>query len=133
MDKTEREKGEKYLKNWGKSISNIEKLQVEINTIRKNNDVLEKIYLENKSDIIDCYNSILNEKLLELKKAIKDYKLIENILNDLEDYKRKVIEYRYIYKNSWQAVALKVHISLRYCFYIKNLVIKKILETIEEE
>mgnify|MGYP003371899694 CR=1 FL=1 len=122
MDKEKRKKGENYLKNWGK--------QIEINRIKKNNDVFATIQIENKDEIVNVYNNIINEKLLNLKQKIYEYKLVDDIINSLEDYQKDIIRFRYIYKNSWQAIALKAHISVRQCFNIKNLVINKILKDI---
>ncbi len=130
MDKEKRKKGENYLKNWGKSILDIENLQIEINRIKKNNDVFATIQIENKDEIVNVYNNIINEKLLNLKQKIYEYKLVDDIINSLEDYQKDIIRFRYIYKNSWQAIALKAHISVRQCFNIKNLVINKILKDI---
>nr|WP_317356810.1 hypothetical protein [uncultured Tyzzerella sp.] len=130
MDKEKRKKGENYLKNWGKSILDIENLQIEINRIKKNNDVFANIQIENKDEIVNVYNNIINEKLLNLKQKIYEYKLVDDIINSLEDYQKDIIRFRYIYKNSWQAIALKAHISVRQCFNIKNLVINKILKDI---
>lgn len=130
MDKEKRKKGENYLKNWGKSILDIENLQIEINRIKKNSDVFSNIQIENKEDIINVYNNIINEKLLNLKQKIYEYKIVDDIINSLEDYQKDIMRFRYIYKNSWQAIALKAHISVRQCFNIKNLVINKILKDI---
>lgn len=133
MDKSKRKKGEAYLKKWGSSIAEIEKLQIDIHSIRKNNTAFENIDLDNKSDIKECFEIVLSEKLLKLQNIIRDYKFVEDIINDLEQYQRDTIKYRYIHKNSWQATAFKVHISLRQCFNIKNAVIEKILERLDEE
>ncbi len=130
MDKEKRKKGEKYLKNWGQGILDIENLQTEINKIRKNNNVFDSIQIDNKSDIVNIYNNIINEKLENLKNLIYEYKFVDDIISNLEEYQKDVIRFRYIYKNSWQAIALKVHISLRQCFNVKNLVINKILKSV---
>ena len=130
MNKEKRKQGEKYLKNWGQSIIDIERIQNDINKAKKENDVFNNIQIKDKSDIINIYNEVLDEKLKNLKQVICDYKFVDDIITDLEEYQKDIIKYRYIYKNSWQAVALKAHISLRQCFNIKNLVINKILEHI---
>ncbi|WP_317367724.1 hypothetical protein [uncultured Tyzzerella sp.] len=130
MDKEKREKGEKYLKNWGQGILDIQNLQTEINQIRKNNDAFDTIQIENKEDIVNIYSSVINEKLVKLKNLMYEYKIVDDVISNLEDYQKDVIRFRYIYKNSWQSVALKVHISLRQCFNIKNLVINRILKSI---
>ena len=130
MDREKRKAGENYLKKWGQSILDMENLQREINQIRRNNDVFDTIQMDSKQDIINIYNIIVDEKLLKLKNIMYDYKFIDDIVSNLEDYQKKVIKFRYIYKNSWQTVALKAHISLRQCFNVKNLVINKILQSI---
>ncbi len=130
MDKEKRLKGEKYLKEWGNGILEIEKLQLEINKIRKDNNAFDSIQIDRKNDIINIYTNIINEKLKALKDAIYKYKMIDDIVSDLEEYQKDVIKFRYIYKHSWQSVALKAHISLRQCFNIKNIVINKILQNI---
>ncbi len=130
MNKEKRKQGEKYLKNWGQSIIDIERIQNDINKAKRENDVFNNIQIKDKSDIINIYNEVLDEKLKNLKQVICDYKFVDDIITDLEEYQKDIIKYRYIYKNSWQAVALKAHISLRQCFNIKNLVINKILEHI---
>ena len=130
MDKEKRKAGENYLKKWGQCILDIENLQREINQIRRNKDVFDTIQMDSKEDIINTYNIVVDEKLLKLKNTIYDYKFVDDIVSNLEDYQKKVIKFRYIYKNSWQTVALKAHISLRQCFNVKNLVIKKILQSI---
>ena len=130
MEKEQRILGEKYLKKWGQGILSIEKIQEEINKIRKEKDIFETVQIENKSDMIEIYNTLIDNKLQNLKHTISNYKFGDDIINDLEDYQKDIIKFRYIYKNSWQSVALKAHISLRQCFNIKNLVIHKILEHI---
>lgn len=130
MNKEKRLEGEKYLKNWGRGIIDIENLQAEINKIRKHNSIFENIQLKDKNDIVDIYNKIIDEKLKKLENTVYEYKFIDDIVSDLEEYQKDIIKYRYIYKNSWQAVALKAHISLRQCFNVKNKVINKILQKI---
>ena len=132
MDKSKRQKGEIYLREWAQSFLKIEKLQVEINNINKKNSIFQDIYLDEKTDIENAYKEVLKEKKVQLKKVIKDYMLVDDIVNELEGYKKDIIYLRYIHKNSWQAIALKVHISLRQCFNIKNDVINKILDTMSE-
>lgn len=130
MDKEKRKKGEQYLRNWAQGILDMENLQIEINKIKKDNEILNNIQIKNKEDIINIYNKLINEKFLKLKKVIYEYKFVDDVINSLEEHQKKVIFSRYIYKNSWQMVALKVHMSLRQCFNIKNLVINKILKEI---
>ena len=121
------------MQKWAKSILKIEKLQEEINNINKKNSIFEDIYLDEKTEIQNAYKEVLEEKKIQLKNTIKDYMLVEDVVNDLEEYKKDIIRFRYIHKNSWQAIALKVHISLRQCFNIKNDVINQILTNISEE
>ncbi|WP_250278877.1 hypothetical protein [[Clostridium] colinum] len=130
MDKEKRKKGENYLRKWGQGILDIENLQMEINKIRKENNIFENIQIDNKNDIVSIYNSVVNEKLEKLKNTIYEYKFIDDIIDGLEEYQKDIIKLRYIYKNSWQSIALKVHISLRQCFNIKNFVINKILQEV---
>ncbi len=130
MDKEKRKKGEKYLENWGQGILDMENLQIEINQIRRNNNVFDSIQIKDKKDITDIYNTIVNEKLEKLKALIYEYKFVDDIISNLDDYQKDIIRFRYIYKNSWQTIALKAHISLRQCFNIKNSVINKILQKI---
>lgn len=130
MDKEKRKCGEKYLKKWAQSIIDIERLQTEINRIKKEGDIFSDIQIKDKTETINIYNELLDEKLEKLKEAIYDYKFVDDIIIDLEKYQKDIIKYRYVYKNSWQSIALKAHISLRQCFNIKNLVINKILEHI---
>ena len=68
MDKEKRKKGEQYLRNWAQGILDMENLQVEINRIKKDNDILNSIQIKNKEDIVNIYNKIINEKFLKLKK-----------------------------------------------------------------
>lgn len=130
MNKEKRKKGEEYLKKWASAILEIEKAQTEINLIKKGvmPKIEEKMIVQEKIETIDCYKNIIDEKIAYLKNIIKSYKFIEDIINSLEEYERKVIEGRYVYKKDWQAVAFNSHISLRQCFNIKNKVINEILE-----
>ncbi len=131
MDKKAREKGEMYLKKWASAILEMEEIQTEINLIKKGTmpkKIEEKILLQDKNEIVDCYKIVIDEKREQLKNTIKIYKFIDDIINSLEDYERKVIGNRYFNKKAWQAVAFNSHISLRQCFNIKNKVINKILE-----
>lgn len=132
MDKSKRKKGEFYLHKWAEGLLSMEKIQSEINTIRKSNNAFQDIYLENKSDIEDCYKVVLAEKLSNLKNIIETYKFVEDIINNLEPYERDTIRWRYIHKNSWQTISFKANVSLRHCFNIKNKVINQILEKLEE-
>lgn len=120
------------MRKWAESILKLEKLQVEINNINKKNNKFDDIYLEEKADIENAYKEVLEEKKAQLKNIIKGYMFVDDVVNGLETYKKDIIRFRYIHKNSWQAVALKVHISLRQCFNIKNDVINKILDNMSE-
>lgn len=132
MDKNKRILGEEYLKKWGKGLYNIEKLQNEINDIKKVRDVLLDIKLQNKEEIVKAYNEVINEKFEYLKSVISEYKFVNDLVEDLEKYQKDAIRYRYIYKKSWQDISLRTHISLRNCFCIKNMLINKIVEQLEE-
>lgn len=132
MDKNSRDIGERYLKKWGQGILGLQKIQEEINKIRKEKDLFQTVQIENKSDMIEIYNTVIDNKLENLKNNITNYKFIDDIINDLEEYQKDIIKFRYIHKNSWQAVALKAHISLRQCFNIKNKVIELILTELEK-
>ena len=131
MQKKDRKKGEKYLEKWADAILDMENMQMEINRIKKGvcNDRIENnIIVQEKNEIIDCYNTILEEKKEKLKNIIRNYKFVDDIINNIEYHQRKVIESRYKDKKHWGEVALEAHISLRQCFNIKNRVIKEILE-----
>ncbi len=130
MNKEERKKGEEYLKKWAQNIKKIQALQEDINKLRKENDVFETIQIENKKDIIETYDNILQEKLEQLKQLIYEYKIVDDVVKDLDEYKKKLVSLRYIKKDSWQSIAMKCHISLRQCFNIKNNIIEQILDRI---
>lgn len=130
MDKEKRIKGEGYLKRWGQLMYEIENLQKEINNLRKNTKLFEEIDSNDKDDIQKFNDLFINEKMKKLKNFMYEYKEIDSILNQLDNYKKDVIKFRYVHKNSWQMVAMKSHISIRQCFNIKNFVIEQILQEI---
>lgn len=140
MDKEKRKQGEKYIVCWAEGRKSIEKIQKDINTIKKSIqdgdnlnidgiNIYDVNYSESK-ETIDTYIDILEEKELELKNKIRSCKIVDDVINRLEEYQKDVIKFRYIEKNSWEAVSLKSHISVRHCFNIKNFVIENILDTI---
>ncbi len=133
MERNKRDKGEFYLRRWGQAITEMERLQKEISNLKKGNYFFKDIYLDDKRDIEECYLDILYDKKTKLSKIIKDYKIVDDLVQNLELYQQEMLKSRYGQKKSWQAIALNVHISVRQCFNIKNKVIKEILENVENE
>ena len=133
MERNKRDKGEFYLRRWGQAITEMERLQKEISNLKKGNYFFKDIYLDDKRDIEECYLDILYDKKTKLRKIIKDYKIVDDLVQNLELYQQEMLKLRYRQKKSWQAIALNVHVSARQCFNIKNKVIKEILENVENE
>lgn len=134
MKQKDREKGEKYLKQWGEKQKNIEIIQEQIEDIIKK-DERYKIYM-NKENITkgiceklyeDIYKDMLTEKKQKLRYIIEQASDIDKIIDRLEEYQKELLKLRYIYKKSWQYIAMHVHISLRQCFNEKNFIISTIL------
>lgn len=133
MNKEKREKANIYLKNWARAIIEMENLQIEINKLKRKESFLEDIYLEDKKEIEQFYKQKLEDTKIKLKNVIKNYKLVDEIIEQLQPYEQSIIKKRYISKMKWQQISVNVHISIRQCFNIKNNVMDKIIEKIEEE
>ncbi|MFI3230902.1 MAG: hypothetical protein R3Y29_05065 [bacterium] len=127
MNKLIRQKGEKLLIQWGDCMRNINVIN---NEIERLNSQLSIFFLNqsiSNNDNIKVYQELLEIQQLNLKKMLSNYIGINSIILELEDYKQQVIKLRYINKYSWKAISIKVHVSVRTCFNIKNQVILKIL------
>lgn len=138
MDKENRKKGEKILIEWAEADKKIKKMQSEIIILQNGLKDLEnfkhkfdkKIFNLDTNDgksFIEIYIETLFEMIEKMKAKISKYSYIENIISELENYKKMVIDLRYKQGYSWEAVSLRCHTSKRNCFNIKNMVIEKIL------
>lgn len=127
MTKQERIKGEIILKNWAQSRKKLFDIQREITELKNG---LSPFYSENLKDnfeIKKVYHNLVNEMLNEMKKRMLDFKNVETIINNLDDFEKNIIIDRYQKKYSWDKIALENHTSRTNCFNVKNRVIKKIL------
>lgn len=134
LDKNKRARGEELLKNWGKNLIRIEHSQNKLNNLRKNRDIFESLSLApgEKRDIISCCDEFISIELDNLKKNIKKYMVVDNVVDSLEENQRDIIRLRYILGKSWQEIAFQTHMCLRNCFHIKNFVINEVLERFDE-
>lgn len=127
MKKEERIKGEEILTKWAEARGRILDIQKEINMIKKGINPLLSEELEDDFEIKETYNKLMYEMLSEMKKKMIEYKNVEDIINQLENFERNIIIYRYQKKYSWDKIAMENHISRTNCFNIKNRIIKKII------
>ena len=130
------------LRNWGSCRTIIIELEEDIRDLRRKIEYgrsissrrLDTVPIEGRISKpteekaiknIDRYEEEIRETEEKIKRLMYNKELVDDFINSLEITEQRLINMRYSKRKNWQAVSMKIYLSIRQCYRVHNKILDR--------